>query len=178
MHLKLVDPEGNLIAEKKDMEIGKRDDLEQIQEEGGEDGIEVPMITKGIEGNLDASGNKALAEKEGSVRWTPNDDDWEGIRILNQLYPKLDLEMCSTLYMADKNGMLDEVLKPDYKYKHHKDEYYTKYKEGEVLKTGVVDNTNARPLYENEKKEWEKKGIDYEKLDEEAKKEPSHIYEF
>ena len=39
---------------------------------------------------------------------------------------------------------------------HHKDEYYTKYKEGEVLKTGVVDNTNARPLYENEKKEWEK----------------------
>ncbi len=44
------------------MDIGERDDLEQIKEEGGEDGIEVPMLTRGIEGNLDASGNQALAE--------------------------------------------------------------------------------------------------------------------
>ncbi len=156
------------------MDIGERDDLEQIKEEGGEDGIEVPMLTRGIEGNLDASGNQALAEKEGSKRWTPNEEDWEGIKILNQIYPKLDLEMCSTLYMADKNGMLDEVMKPDYQYKYHKDEYYTKYHEGQVIKTGVVDNTNARPLSEKEKEDLEKKGIDY-KMDE---KKPEHIYEF
>ena len=158
------------------MDIGDRCDLEEIKE-AGEDGLEVPMLTTGIIGNLkDKEANEKLANKEGCTRWTPNKDDLEGIKILNKLYPKLDLEMCSTLYMADKNGMLDEVLKPDYKYKHHKDEYYTKYTNGQVLKTAIVDNTNARPLSDKEKEVFEKKGIDYNKLDKESMKEPKFEY--
>jgi hypothetical protein len=105
--------------------------------------------------------NKEMNE-EGKEKWQPKKEDEVEIQELMRLYPKLDLEMATTLYMADKNGELEKVMAPDYVFKHHKDEYYTEYIDGQTLKGDEwcsVDNTGCSKYDPSEKylnSRWER----------------------
>ncbi len=87
-------------------------------------------------------GDKELADKEmneeGKRLWQPNEHDTEMIKQLMRDYPKLDYDMASTMYMFCKmqpEKAEEMVIKGnDYKWEHHKDEYYREIKDGEVFK--------------------------------------------
>ncbi len=72
---------------------------------------------------------------EGKKLWHPTEEDEAMIAAMLKEWPKLDYEMASTLFMFCKNQpeKAEKMVKEgdDYKWEHHKDEYYQQIKDGQ-----------------------------------------------